>query len=374
MDFASAIIREGDRVTASGRLVRNETGDWFEPPVPVAGPFSLFRSVRPAWPGSVRIVGADFGAELTGRFERAGAVEGFATLTGTWAADRLQVERQDLYARQQRKIPNWTVPPCPPPEGGWPHQTWVYGIKDVQTGERPAAQYVSLEYDLGDLREAGAVVITTTFRPSEDQAVLVVAAADPEAVEAHLRPQLGPLLCVIPSKWSRGELEAVRAHLHAHHDDWNLCTWGDTSTEDGQPLITARLTRILPEIATWAASLPAGILGLEPWLTRGQPHRESLRVEGAGFLLADARGGRAEDRQIAAALAGRGRVVGLADVQEVEGVQPGGAVADLVTGELGADVREGGVVVGGGCRNHAVQVVDARVDCGVVGAGQANAN
>jgi hypothetical protein len=32
-------------------------------------------------------------------------VEGFATLTGTWAADRLQVERQDLYARQQRKIP-----------------------------------------------------------------------------------------------------------------------------------------------------------------------------------------------------------------------------------------------------------------------------
>jgi hypothetical protein len=271
MDFASLIIREGDRVTASGRLVRNHTGDWFEPPVPVTANFSLSRSVRRAWPGSVRIVGADFGAELTGRFERDGAVEGSATLTGTWAADRLQVERQDLYAPQRRKIANWTVPPCPPPEGGWPHQTWVVGVKDVQTGERPAAQYVALDYDLGDLRETGAAVVTTTFRPSEDQAVLVVAAADPEAVEAHLRPQLGQLLCVIPSKWTRAELEAVGAHLLAHHDDWNLYGWGDTSTEDGQALFTARLTRVLPEVATWAASLPAGILGLEPWLTHAQP-------------------------------------------------------------------------------------------------------
>ena len=192
MDFASAIIREGDRVTASGRLVRSETGDWFEPPVPVTANFPLVRRVRPAWPGSVRIVGADFGAELTGRFERDGAVEGAATLTGTWAADRLRVERQDLHVRQPPKVPNWTVPPCPPPAGGWPH--------------------------------------------------------------------------------TRAELEAVRAHLHAHHDDWNLWAWGETSTEDGQALVTARLTRILPEIATWAAGLPAGILGLEPWLTPTRSH------------------------------------------------------------------------------------------------------
>jgi hypothetical protein len=271
MDFASLIIREGDRVTASGRLVRSETGDWFEPPVSVTANFPLVRRVSRAWSGSVRIVGADFGAELTGRFERDGEVEGSATLTGTWAADRLQVERQDLHVPRHENIPNWTVPPCPPPEDGWPHQTWVHGIKDMQTGERPAAQYVRQDYDLGDLRETGAAVVATTFRPSEDQAVLVVAAADPEAVEAHLRPQLGQLLCVIPSKWTKAELEAVSAHLLAHHDDWNLYGWGATSTENGQALITARLTRILPEIATWAASLPAGILGLEPWLTHGQP-------------------------------------------------------------------------------------------------------
>jgi hypothetical protein len=82
MDFASAIIREGDRVTASGRLVRNETGDWFEPPIAVTANYRMVRRVRPAWSGSVRIVGADFGAGLTDRFERDGAVEGSATLTG----------------------------------------------------------------------------------------------------------------------------------------------------------------------------------------------------------------------------------------------------------------------------------------------------
>jgi hypothetical protein len=268
MDFASLIIREGDRVSASGRVVRNATGDWFEPPVPVAPVGGLSRSVRPAWRGCVRIVGADFGDELWGRFERDGAVEGCATVTGVWAADRLQVERQHLYAPQHPKIPNWTMPPCPPPRQGWPHQTWVYGIKDVQTGERPAAQYVGLDYDLGDLQETGAAVAVTTFRPSEDQAVLVVAATDTEAVEARLRPQLGQLLCVVPSKWTRAELQAVRAHLHAHHQDWNLYAWGGhSSTEDGQARITASLTRMLPEIAAWADSLRAGILDLEPWLT-----------------------------------------------------------------------------------------------------------
>jgi hypothetical protein len=270
MDFASLIIRSGDRVTASGRLVRDETGDWFEPPVPVALTLSQFPTVRPAWGGSVRIVGADFGDGLERRLERDGAVEGYAAVTGVWAADHLRGERQDVYAPQHRKSPNWKVPPCPPPPGGWPHQRWVYDIQDVQTGERPAAQYVGLNYDLGDLQETGAAVAVTMFRPSEDQAVLVVAAADPEAVEAYLRPQLGELLCVVPSKWTTAQLEAVRAHLGAHHENWNLYAWGGySSTEDGQAKLSASLTRILPEVAAWADSLPAGILDLKPWLT---PH------------------------------------------------------------------------------------------------------
>src|SRR5262249_54148807 len=85
MGFASLVVRQGDHVTASGRLVRNETGDWFEPLMPVALPGGVPRRVRAAWRGAVRIVGANFD-ELSDRFDRDQAVEGCATLTGIWLA------------------------------------------------------------------------------------------------------------------------------------------------------------------------------------------------------------------------------------------------------------------------------------------------
>src|SRR6185312_11377333 len=62
-----------------------------------------------------------------------------------------------------------------------------------------------------------------------------------------------------------------------------------------------------------------------PWRARGL---EPLR------LLAGLGGRGAEDGQVAALLAGRGRVIGVAD-GESDGVQPAGAVTELVPGELG---------------------------------------
>jgi hypothetical protein len=41
----------------------------------------------------------------------------------------------------------------------------------------------NLDFNPGDFEDTGAAVAVTTFRPSEDQAVLVVAAADQDAVE-----------------------------------------------------------------------------------------------------------------------------------------------------------------------------------------------
>ncbi len=252
MDFDALVVREGDRVTAAGRLVRNETGDWFEPPLPVALPGGLPRRVRAVWRGAVRVSGANFD-RLSNRFEDDRAVEGFATLTGIWSANQLQAERQSIPENGHHRSPRWVTPPCPAPGGDWPHLTWGHGDKN-------------LDYDLGDLTDTGAAVAVTTFRPSEDQAVLVIAAVDPDAVEARLRPQLGELLCVVASRWTKAELDAVRAHLHAHHDEWNLYQWGPSNSEDGQTCMAAKLTRVLPEIAIWAASLPAGILSLDPWL------------------------------------------------------------------------------------------------------------
>lgn len=253
MDAGKLVVREGDRVAATGRLVRDDLGDWFEPALPIAAAGGLERRVRPVWKGAVRVTGADFGT-VAARFEKDGLVEGWASVTGTWSAEQLRIERQDAPVPAPATRARWVTPPCPAPDGGWPATTLRGDIE--------------LSYDLGDLADTGAATALTLFHPGQNQAVLVVAAADLAAVEARLRPQLGASLCVVPSRWTQDQLENVRKYLDQHSRQWDLLQLGPQHGEDGQPHIAARLVRVLPEIAAWAASLPSGIVVLEPWLTR----------------------------------------------------------------------------------------------------------
>lgn len=262
MDLDALVLRDGDRVTASGRLIRTDRGDWLQPPafgtdpgMPVTDPSRSRRRIGPRR-GAVRIAGADFEA-LTNRLEHSGAIEGSATVTGVWSDGQLGIDRQSPPRPRPAWVLPWITPPCPPPPGGWPHVT--------RRGD------ILLDYDLGDLQDTGAAVAVTLFRPGDHQAVLVVAASDPAAVEARLRPQLGDLLCVVPSRWTKAQLDLVRSHLHQQCQQWNLYQLGPQNTADGQTRIAARLVRVLPEIATWAESLPDGILALDPWITPEPP-------------------------------------------------------------------------------------------------------
>jgi hypothetical protein len=186
-------------------------------------------------------------------------VEGSALLTGIWSRGQLMVEQQDPPPRRPPWRRPWVTPPCPPPPQGWPT---VIPRGDVQLG-----------YDLGDLQETGAAVAVTVFRPGDNQAVLVVAASDVAAVEDRMRPQLGQSLCIVSSRWTTAQLGAVGDYLHRHHEQWSIYQSGPHNADDGQAHIAARLVRVLPEIALWAAALPMGILVLEPWLmpTRATP-------------------------------------------------------------------------------------------------------
>jgi hypothetical protein len=250
VDAGSLVVGEGDRAAATGRLVRNDLGDWFEPPGWIAGPVRPEGRVRPVSKSAVRVAGADFGA-ATRRFELDGAVEGWATVTGTWSGGQLRAERQDPPAPRPAARVRWVTPPCPPPEGGWP-------AEDRHSPE--------LSRDLDDLTRMGAAVAVTWFRPGENQPVLVVAAADPTAVEARLRPRLGGSLCVVPSRWTKAQLDDVASHLHQRLQQWDLYQLSRQRTGDGQACIGARLVRVLPQIAAWAGSLPPGIVAFEPWL------------------------------------------------------------------------------------------------------------
>jgi hypothetical protein len=262
VDAESLVLADGDEVTAWGRLVRDDRAIWFEPPLPVPLVYWQDPPVRRPGRGAVTVAGASLD-HVADRRERDGLAEGWATLTGTWSSGGLEVVGQDPRARpadDQDDLGDWDVPPCPPPTGGWP-----------RSGR--GREHDNLSFDLADLEQTGAAVAVTTFRPGKRQLVLVVAAADIEAVEAQLRPQLGARLCVVPSQWTRPELRAVLDHLSGRWEDWNIYSAGEINTSQGQAQVTARLARVLPEMAAWAAPLPDGILALRPWLIPGRAGR-----------------------------------------------------------------------------------------------------
>jgi hypothetical protein len=106
-----------------------------------------------------------------------------------------------------------------------------------------------------------------TFRPRADQTVVVVAATDLDAVEAFLRPQLGTRLCVVRSRWTRPQLDAVRGYLGDRRDELAIDTISEHVDERAQPSIQVQFVRVTKDLADWATSLPVGTLELKPSLT-----------------------------------------------------------------------------------------------------------
>lgn len=104
------------------------------------------------------------------------------------------------------------------------------------------------------------------YRPGPHQTMLLLAAADEVAVERHLRPQLGARLCVIPSRWTKAQLDHATSVLLEHMAEWLLITFGLAADEQGQRAIFTRLVRVLPGMAQWAADVPDGLLKMNPVL------------------------------------------------------------------------------------------------------------
>ena len=62
--------------------------------------------------------------------------------------------------------------------------------------------------------------------------------------------------------WARRRVEDMRYHLLEHWAGSNIYGTGVIGDH-----VEARLTRVLPDMAAWLESPPAGIVALEPWLT-----------------------------------------------------------------------------------------------------------
>jgi hypothetical protein len=234
----------GDQVCAWGRFVTDPDGDWLD--------FARIDNLLfkpPGWKSdrSIRLIGADAEAVPTGF--AANHVPGHISVVGTWRDENIEVTAQWPEIPDREPIPDWTDPPCPPPPGGWP-----YG---VAVG--------NLQFHIGDLESSGAIVTRVLFRPSPAQVVLVIAATDIDAVTRQLAPHLPNQLCVVPSRFTRDQLNEVRDVLIAHWQDWRLESFSTGGADEhAQPFTTAEPFRVTAELTDWADTLPDGLLRLLP--------------------------------------------------------------------------------------------------------------
>jgi hypothetical protein len=250
MDLSRSVLTNDCTAMASGRVVACDGEMWFGP---ASGMKALpshppGREPPPGRSGSdIRVRGVDL-SRLDKRWEKGGAIEGWATLRGTWYDEELTVTDQTRpgYPSEPEDVPRWDVPPCAPPQGGWPRGRY----RDVTGND------VDLEG-----RETVTVVI---FRPTRRSEVVVIASEAAEVTRARLLPHLGDHLCVVQSRWTRGQVHEVREQLHARA---RWITSGETPTEDAQPQITAELLFVSADFSAYAAAVPDDLLRVSVWLT-----------------------------------------------------------------------------------------------------------
>jgi hypothetical protein len=96
--------------------------------------------------------------------------------------------------------------------------------------------------------------------------VVVVSAVDVEPVEAILRPLLGDSLVVVPSPWSRRDLDAVQEILLQETDTAGIVMVGEGMDPQGHVQAVTWVRHVTPGLEEGLAALPQGILALEAWL------------------------------------------------------------------------------------------------------------
>ncbi len=259
MGLGDLVLDEGGETAARGRVVAADGSVWFEPPLPRHLPrYMPGREPRPR-PSRVAIQadGVDLD-QLTDRREHDGAVEGWATLGGRWRGGLLAVTSQAPFGGlQHNENSRWDSPPCDPPAGGWPRGSDHENISHL--------------VDLDD----EDIVSVATFRPSDNQAVLVVASGNPDVTRERLSPVLGERLCVIASRWALDQIEEIQRRLRGTDSDWTYLEGGQTTGPDGQILITAHVVRVVVQLVAYAATVPDGLLQVSAWLTPVSPTVDS---------------------------------------------------------------------------------------------------
>jgi hypothetical protein len=242
------VVRPGDRVSASGRYVLCDDGEWLD--LARVDGLVLRRPGRRS-SHSVRLIGLD-PAGVPGNF-RSGdnsIIPGYVRVTGVWQDETIRVDDQGTVAYPVQRHREFG-PPCAGPVGGW---------DTVASSDRVS--------ELRSLRAGGAIVRDQWRCTSGGAVVLIVAAGDVDLVERILGPRLRRRLCVVASRYSAEQVRDVEATFATRHREWQFEICGAAGLDHvGQPYAFAELMRVTGDLADWADTLPDGLLELRPSMT-----------------------------------------------------------------------------------------------------------
>lgn len=268
------VVREGSRVIGTGRVVSVPDG-----PVrlcadaPTTGVGYVPGSEPPPelCEHGVDVTGADLTA-LDGRREEDGAVEGRATLVGTWQDGVFDVQEQrppepaevPVGARMIGSFNYWpTGSPCPLPAGGLPPTDPMDNLSHASPAMQTFFQAHPASQPFSALR-----------RPEPDQVVFALAVQDqPERQDAErlLRPVLGDRLCIVDALVTPEQLEAATADpaLAVGPGADRPFASGTGISDDGTltPVRQLDVVMVTEELARAAAAHPAGLVEFRSLLT-----------------------------------------------------------------------------------------------------------
>jgi hypothetical protein len=147
-------------------------------------------------------------------------------------------------------------PPCHPPAGGWQKVTNV----------RYLAALADYEHAHPD-----AVVIERASRPAPGVSVPVLA-ADPARVaevERAATEAYGHPLCVVPSRYTAGQVHATLSKLQRLFTTDKLpgvYSVGLTVTDDGQAQVEVEAVMDSPRLRETIATTPKGLVDVKEWI------------------------------------------------------------------------------------------------------------
>lgn len=249
------VVRDGDQVEASGRVVAGVGGAtrFCAPTISPAVAWVPRHWSPQQCPVGIAVSGVDL-QTLSLRHEERGMTEGMARLRGVYRGGRLTVTGQSAYAPPVNRV-GGTTPPCPTPSGGWTRiGSSIPGTDRLEAFERA---------------HPGVLINRALFRPTPTTTVQVLVVDDPSALRAVLGADAAAF-CITRSRFPGAQIDAAWRDAGAvmRVRSQGVYEAVHSSDPDAQVTLVLGAVRVTDELKGLVEGYPPGLVSIDPWLTK----------------------------------------------------------------------------------------------------------